>query len=104
MPITNNAVLLAELHRYAVQIADDEARSSIESNAHMADAPWWDVRPMLDPREHAPQVIDLHKVHLQYARLRGLVEVHPDTPHYVRLVRPITLPERQWAPLGTDEA
>jgi hypothetical protein len=95
MPIPHNAVMLADLHRYAVQIADDEARASIECNALQAEAPWWDVQPMLDPNEHAMPVIDLHRVHLDYARLRGLIEVHPDVKHLVRLVRPRTLPERQ---------
>lgn len=100
MPITTPAATLAELHRLAVQIADDEAQSSVECNAYRANAPWWDVRPMLDPNEHAPAVIDLHRVHLDYARLRGLLEVNPDVKHLVRLVRPITLPERQWNPKG----
>jgi hypothetical protein len=46
---------------------------------------WWDTRPMLDPREHAPQVVDMATEALQYALDTGLAIRHPRAPHLVRL-------------------
>lgn len=48
---------------------------------------WIDTRPLLDQREHSPQVIDIWAETLDYADWRGLVRRHPSQPHMVRLVR-----------------
>jgi hypothetical protein len=48
---------------------------------------FYDVRPMLDPREHDSVCIDMAAEALSYALDAGLVEQHPATPHLVRINR-----------------
>lgn len=49
---------------------------------------WRDTRPMVDPREHAPEVIDMATQALDYATGTGLLARHPEKPYLVRqLVR-----------------
>ena len=50
-----------------------------------SDVAWRDTRPLLDEREHAPQVIDMMRVALYYADLRRLIARHPTQPHLVRI-------------------
>jgi hypothetical protein len=83
---------MAELVRHATQIADRAVVADIETEAvHMASLPgrpsWWDVRPMLDEREHSPLCIDMATQALQYALMRGLVVRHEEQAHLVRIVR-----------------
>lgn len=49
---------------------------------------WWDTRPMVDPREHAPQVIDINAEILDLALTMGVIVRHtqPDLQHIVRVV------------------
>lgn len=47
---------------------------------------WVDTRPLLDEREHSPELIDIWREVLAYATWRGLVERHPAQPHMVRIV------------------
>ena len=84
-PLTPDQLLRAQQ-----RIADQEAVSAIETNCIAARQPgdrtrWFDTRSMLDAREFAPQVIDMHLVRLQYAMARGLITPHPDAPHMVRI-------------------
>jgi len=46
---------------------------------------WYDTRPMLDPHEHAPDVVDMATQALQYALDAGLAHRHPYEPHLVRV-------------------
>ena len=77
---------LAHLAHY---LADAWVVSDIETNAvaelDALGRRWYDTRTMLDPREFAPEVLDMHLVRLQYALTRGLVTPHPDVPHMVRI-------------------
>ncbi len=49
--------------------------------------PWWDTRPMIDPREHAQEVCDMAREALQYAECRELITWHPQHPHLARVLR-----------------
>lgn len=48
---------------------------------------WIDTRPLLDEREHSPEVIDIWAEVLAYAVWRGLVQHHPSQRHMARIVR-----------------
>ena len=45
---------------------------------------WRDTRPMLDPREHAPEVLDMATQALDYAQACGLLVQHPQYGYLVR--------------------
>jgi hypothetical protein len=47
---------------------------------------WYDTRPMLDPREHAPQVIDMAAEALSYGETAGLLRRHTAHRHLVCIV------------------
>jgi hypothetical protein len=47
---------------------------------------YWDTRPMTDPREHAPQSIDMATQAIRYALTAGLAAVHPQRPYLITLV------------------
>jgi hypothetical protein len=85
-----NAVALAELVRRGLLIADAAAVADIETeavavqNVHQR---WYDVRPMLDVREHCGELIDLATETLAYAEQRGLIQRHLVERHMVRIVR-----------------
>lgn len=85
-----SAAHMGEQARLAHLLADDRVIADIECECIKTDrqgTTWWDTRPMLSPREHAPQVIDMAQQALAYARLRGLIELHPVLPHLVRITR-----------------
>jgi hypothetical protein len=86
-----NAVQAAELVRHSMQIADQAVVCDIETGAvpvrDADDRRWYDVRPMLDEREHCTQMIDMATQGLAYALMRGLVQRHPTAAHLVRITR-----------------
>lgn len=91
-PADINAVQMAELVRHATQIADRAVVEDIESEGlHIASLPgrpsWYDIRPMVDEREHSPQCIDMNKAAIDYALMRGLAVRHPEHAHLVRITR-----------------
>ena len=88
-PADINAVQAAELVRHALQIADAAVVDDIECEGVYLDDSfgWYDVRPMLDEREHSSQCIDMATQALRYAVMRGLAQRHPDHAHLVRITR-----------------
>lgn len=46
---------------------------------------WWDSRPMVDPREHPPAVIELAQAALQFGLTTGLLGVHPQRPYLLHI-------------------
>ena len=46
----------------------------------------YDTRPMLDPREHAPEVIDMVVQALSYGEWAGVLVRHPAARYLVRVV------------------
>jgi hypothetical protein len=49
---------------------------------------WYDTRPMLDPREHAPDVVEMSHQALQWAEAEGVVQRHPEQRHLARITAP----------------
>lgn len=73
-------------------IANDAVICDIESEAHPVMLPdsihkWWDVRPMVDPREHAPESVDMARRAIDYALSAGLAVRHPTEQHLLRITR-----------------
>ena len=84
--------LYERLHR-AVRIANAAVVADIESNCPALRSPcgritWYDVRPMLDPREHSPQVVDMATEAITYGVEAGLLLRHDEHPHWLRVARP----------------
>lgn len=79
--------------RQAFAIANRAVVSDIETEAVATTADFgsgtaakcWDTRPMLDPRECAPECIDMATEALAYAERCGLIERHPHQRYLVRL-------------------
>lgn len=85
-----NAVQAAELVRHGLQIADRAVVSDIELSATSVPGQhhcWYDIRSMLDEREHSSPVVDMNTQALDYALLRGLIQRHADQTHLVRITR-----------------
>lgn len=88
-PADINAVQMAELVRHATQIADRAVVADIESEGvHICGCTgWYDIRPMVDEREHSPQCIDMNKLAIDYALMRGLAVRHTQHAHLLRITR-----------------
>lgn len=89
-PASINGVQIAELIRRSFLIANRAAIADIECEgvAQMrSGVRWYDVRPMLDEREHALASIDLARETLDYALMSGLIQRHAEHPYLVRIVR-----------------
>lgn len=69
-----NAAVLSDIRRHCVRVDLPAAPYSGE---------WFDTRPMLDPREHRPQNVDMATTALQWANDTGLVHRHPLHAHLV---------------------
>ena len=65
----------------AMRIADAAVVADIESYGVPIGGRVYDVSPMLDPREHAPQVVDMAREAIDYALERGLVQRLPQDGH-----------------------
>jgi hypothetical protein len=84
----DRAQQLGDQIRRAFAIADADVVRLIECEGvpvTHAGLRHYDVRPLLDERESAPQIIDMNRECLQYALERGLALRAPDVPHYLRL-------------------
>jgi len=78
----------AALMSAAVRIANQAVVADIQCNAahtKLDGQVWWDTRPMLDPREHAPQELDMALQALDYAVLAGVAYRHQDRPYLLRI-------------------
>lgn len=87
---THAAFTDAQRDALAYQIADASVLADIESGAiatWIDGERWLDIRPMLDPREHSGEVIDMARQALQHAVTRGLVTQRLSVPHLVRIKR-----------------
>lgn len=79
----------------AFQLANRWVVEDICGNAAPVDEIWpaigtqrcYDVRPMLDLREHSPEVVDMSAEALQYALDAQVIERHPEHTHLVRLLK-----------------
>lgn len=77
----------------AFQLANRAVTADIVSGSVPMQQDWpdrdgvrtYDTRPMIDPREHSPEVIDMSAEALRFADATGLIERHPERPYLVRL-------------------
>lgn len=95
----SNAVHLGDVVRLSYAVAQRAIAEELEDLPGEADPvfaafgtdttakPWRDTRPLLDDREHAPQVIDMWAQNLALAELTGLIVRHPLRHYLVRLTR-----------------
>ncbi|HMR68859.1 MAG TPA: hypothetical protein PKA84_01370 [Rubrivivax sp.] len=77
--------------RLAIKLADEAAVADIESDALLVRGDpslpaglWYDIRPLVDPREVPPEVGDMARGAIDYALMRGLVIAHPTAPYLLR--------------------
>lgn len=75
----------------AMRIADRSVVSDVECmgvrDYSMPAGPWYDVRPLLDEREHSPMVIDMARDAMAWGVHRGLLQHHAQMPYMVRVMR-----------------
>ena len=82
-----SAATVGEQSRLAHMLADSLA-CSIVALAPADATGWRDMRVLVNEHEFAPATRDLHGECLEYARLRGLITLHPAHRHLVRINRP----------------
>lgn len=88
MPEGHSSVAL--LTKQAFEIAGRAAEADIQSEAHsvtLDGRTWWDVRPMLDRREHPAEVVDQSVEAIQFVIGCGLVGLHPQRPYLLAFER-----------------
>ena len=91
---------IADLTPLAREVASWACVSDIELHAApvMLDGVrWYDTRPMVDPREHSPECIDMGEKAITLALGFHLAERHPEHPHLLRVLHHPTKPEAQHA-------
>jgi hypothetical protein len=72
----------------AIRIADAAVAADIETGCprHVeAGRTWYDTRPMLDPREHSPEMLDMATDAIQYGVETGLLVRHAEHSYLVRV-------------------
>ena len=77
----------------AMRLANAAVVSDIESNcpalrSACGTITWYDTRPMLDQREHSPEVIDMASEAIEYGVESGLLIRHEQHPYWLRVARP----------------
>lgn len=77
----------------AIRIANQAVVADVETNCLALRSPcgkltWYDVRPMLDEREHSPPVVDMAREAITYGVDTGVLVRHDEHPHWVRVARP----------------
>lgn len=83
---------LYERLQRAIRIANAAVVADLESGCPALKSPcgrtWYDVRPMLDEREHSPRVVDMAREAIQYGIEAGLLVRHDQHPHWLCVARP----------------
>ena len=83
--------LSADALQALIDIARDAIVTDIQTECVRVAAPgedtpaWYDTRPMTDPREHAPQVLDMTRRALEVGEAMRIITRHPQHQHLVRL-------------------
>ena len=79
----------ARVFSSGLTIAKRAVVADIETNGVLVatDEPgrWYDTRPMLDLREHSPEMVDMLTEALAFAVDTGLARTHSALPHLVRI-------------------
>lgn len=82
--MTQDTDLIAQ----AFRIANAAVITDIETTAARVNGGtgrWYDIRPMLDPREQCSEFIDMNSQAIAYALAVGLVTADPTHAHLVRI-------------------
>lgn len=92
-PIPPALLPIAQHLERAMRIANAAVVADIESNCPALRSPcgtmtWYDTRPMVDEREHSPEVVDMAAVAIQYGVEAGLLLRHAEHPYWLRVARP----------------
>ncbi|MBK8772766.1 MAG: hypothetical protein IPM06_20380 [Rhizobiales bacterium] len=76
-----------------VDVATGAITADIQSECQRTTAPgepggrlWWDTRPMVDEREHAPEVVAMATRALALGAEMGIIHRHPIHHHLVRIL------------------
>lgn len=83
-----NATLVAQAFRLANRAVVSDIQTEGIKVRQPDGSTWWDTRPMVDPHEHDPIVIDMAQQAIDYALAAGLVVRHAFELHLVRIVNP----------------
>ena len=79
-----------QLLRRGLSIGNRAVIETIESEGVRVQLPepgrWYDTRPMLDPREHSHEVIDMAAEAISYGEAAGLVRRHSAQRHLLCIV------------------
>lgn len=78
------AAVVADLELFCAEVTLDGVR-------------WYDTRPMLDPREHSPECIDLGEKAVTLALGLHLADQHPQHTYLLRLKSHATVTESSHA-------
>lgn len=88
---TNKTTQALQHLEHGLEIANRAVVCDIESECVRVDMGdslrWYDTRPMVDPREHSPDCIDMATQALHYGEQAGLIERHPAHRHLVRVTQ-----------------
>lgn len=81
-PLPDFERMLRMLDEYIVSTVECEG-VSIELPEHYGRR-WYDVRPMLDEREHSTEYIDAAREGIAWGLHRRVLRQHPDVPHLIQ--------------------
>lgn len=77
-----------------LRILDEHIVSDVECEGVAVNLPgddgfrrWYDVRPMLDEREHSPEFIDTARESIAWGLHRRVLRQHPDVPHLIQCLK-----------------
>lgn len=88
----SNCTTPTDLLGMALAIANRAAICDIETECvattDAAGVRWYDTRPMLDPREHSGEIIDMAVEVLLFAAESGLIRRHAEHRYLVRIASP----------------
>lgn len=78
----------------ALRMLDEYVVSDVECYGVSIELPggaegrrWYDVRPMLDEREHSPQFVDQAREAIGWGLHRGVLRRHADIPHLIQTTK-----------------
>lgn len=84
-----NSLYMTTLRR-GVRIGLQAVQDSLQTHGvpvQMPDGRWFDVRPMLDPREQSTEAIDKVVEVLSFGESMGLLQRHANLRHLLRLAQ-----------------
>ncbi len=87
-PSDARATVVVDQINSALRLANRAVVSDIETYSapvQLEGQRWYDTRPMLDPREHSPEALDMAVEALAYAEFSGLVQRHPQLRYLVQI-------------------